>query len=99
MLIHSLTDHRRILPVEKKGEILDAHSNFLLVISYNPGYQNVLKDLKPSTRQRFVAIDFAYPREEEEARIVAHESGVDEDVALEQLGVLRDEGHGGSAHG
>ena len=83
VLIHSLTDHRRILPMEKKGEILDAHSNFLLVISYNPGYQNVLKDLKPSTRQRFVAIDFAYPREEEEARIVAHESGVDEDVALE----------------
>lgn len=83
VLIHSLTDHRRILPVEKKGEILDAHANFLLVISYNPGYQNVLKDLKPSTRQRFVAIDFGYPNEEEEARIVAYESGVDEDVALE----------------
>ena len=76
VLIHSLTDHRRILPVEKLGVILDAHPNFLLVISYNPGYQNVLKDLKPSTRQRFIAIDFDYPEHAEEARIIAHESGV-----------------------
>jgi len=77
VLIHSLTDHRRILPVEKLGTILDAHPNFLLVISYNPGYQSVLKDLKPSTRQRFVAIDFDYPAKEVEAEIIAHESGVD----------------------
>ncbi len=76
VLIHSLTDHRRILPVEKLGIILEAHPNFLLVISYNPGYQNVLKDLKPSTRQRFIAIDFDYPEHSEEARIIAHESGV-----------------------
>lgn len=76
VLIHSLTDHRRILPVEKLGVILEAHPNFLLVISYNPGYQNVLKDLKPSTRQRFIAIDFDYPEHAEEARIIAHESGV-----------------------
>ena len=76
VLIHSLTDHRRILPVEKLGIILEAHPNFLLVISYNPGYQNVLKDLKPSTRQRFVAIDFDYPTLAEEASIIAHESGV-----------------------
>ena len=76
VLIHSLTDHRRILPVEKLGTILEAHPNFLLVISYNPGYQNVLKDLKPSTRQRFIAIDFDYPEHAEEARIIAHESGV-----------------------
>ena len=76
VLIHSLTDHRRILPVEKLGIILEAHPNFLLVISYNPGYQNVLKDLKPSTRQRFIAIDFDYPEHAEEARIIAHESGV-----------------------
>jgi nitric oxide reductase NorQ protein len=76
VLIHSLTDHRRILPVEKLGIILEAHPNFLLVISYNPGYQNVLKDLKPSTRQRFIAIDFDYPELSEEARIIAHESGV-----------------------
>ena len=76
VLIHSLTDHRRILPVEKLGIILEAHPNFLLVISYNPGYQNVLKDLKPSTRQRFIAIDFDYPELSEEASIIAHESGV-----------------------
>ena len=87
VLIHSLTDHRRILPVEKRGTMLDAHPDFLLVISYNPGYQNVLKDLKPSTRQRFVAIDFDYPSEAEEARIIAHESGVATTVA-EDLAVL-----------
>ena len=83
VLIHSLTDHRRILPVEKQGLILDAHPNFLLVISYNPGYQNVLKDLKPSTRQRFIAIDFDYPAEEQEADVIAHESGVSDQIALD----------------
>ncbi len=83
VLIHSLTDHRRILPVEKMGLILDAHENFLLVISYNPGYQNVLKDLKPSTRQRFIAIDFDYPEQASEAEIIAHESGVDLQLARE----------------
>lgn len=82
VLIHSLTDHRRILPVEKLGTILEAHPDFLLVISYNPGYQNVLKDLKPSTRQRFVSIEFDYPDEAEEARIIRHESGADEAQAL-----------------
>ena len=61
VLIHPLTDHRRILPIEKTGEMLAAHPDFLLVISYNPGYQSVLKDLKPSTRQRFVSIEFDYP--------------------------------------
>ena len=81
VLIHSLTDHRRILPVEKLGTILEAHPDFLLVTSYNPGYQNVLKDLKPSTRQRFIAIDFDYPDTDEEARIVAHESGVSDELA------------------
>jgi nitric oxide reductase NorQ protein len=81
VLIHSLTDHRRILPVEKQGLILDAHANFLLIISYNPGYQNLLKDLKTSTRQRFIAIDFDYPEESTEASIIAHESGVDADSA------------------
>jgi nitric oxide reductase NorQ protein len=83
VLIHSLTDHRRILPIEKRGTMLDAHPNFLLVISYNPGYQNVLKDLKPSTRQRFIAIDFDYPPEEEEASIIAHESRVGQEVAFD----------------
>ncbi len=82
VLIHSLTDHRRILPIEKRGETLQAHDNFLLVISYNPGYQNVLKDLKPSTRQRFIAIDFDYPEEAQEAEVIAHESGIDQNEAL-----------------
>lgn len=77
VLIHSLTDHRRILPIEKRGITLEAHQNFLLVISYNPGYQSVLKDLKPSTRQRFVSLEFDYPLQEHETKIIAHESGID----------------------
>jgi nitric oxide reductase NorQ protein len=77
VVIHSLTDHRRVLPIEKTGELLDAHADFLLVISYNPGYQSVLKDLKPSTRQRFVSLAFDYPSIDVEATIIAHESGVD----------------------
>ncbi len=76
VLIHPLADHRRLLPVEKKGQIIEAHENFLLVLSYNPGYQSVLKNLKPSTRQRFVAIDFHYPPRDKEAQIIAQESGV-----------------------
>ena len=81
VLIHSLTDHRRILPIDKTGELIQAHDEFLLVISYNPGYQSVLKDLKPSTRQRFVSLEFDYPDVEVECRIIAHESGVDESQA------------------
>lgn len=77
VLIHSLTDHRRILPIDKTGELVSAHPEFLLVISYNPGYQSVLKDLKPSTRQRFVSLEFDYPEVEAEAQIIAHESGLD----------------------
>jgi nitric oxide reductase NorQ protein len=81
VVIHSLTDHRRVLPIEKTGELLDAHADFLLVISYNPGYQSVLKDLKPSTRQRFVSLAFDYPSIDVEATIIAHESGVDAALA------------------
>jgi nitric oxide reductase NorQ protein len=83
VLIHALTDHRRILPIEKQGVILDAHAHFLLVLSYNPGYQSVLKDLKPSTRQRFVSLEFDYPPAEQEASIIAHESGVGDDMAAD----------------
>ena len=82
VVIHSLTDHRRVLPIEKTGELVTAHPDFLLVISYNPGYQSVTKDLKPSTRQRFVSIEFDYPAVEVEATIVGHESGVDVGQAL-----------------
>ncbi len=82
VLIHPLTDHRRILPIDKRGEIVEADPGFLLVISYNPGYQSVLKDLKHSTRQRFVSIEFDYPPRDREAEIVRHETGVDADTAL-----------------
>ena len=83
VLIHPLTDHRRILPIDKKGEILEAHPDFLLVISYNPGYQSVLKDLKHSTRQRFVTIDFDYAPRDKDAQVIAHESGVPMETALD----------------
>ena len=76
VLIHPLTDHRRILPVEKRGELLEAADGFLLILSYNPGYQSALKDLKHSTRQRFISIDFDYPPRDIEAEIIEHESGV-----------------------
>jgi nitric oxide reductase NorQ protein len=81
VVIHSLTDHRRILPIEKTGELLQAHEDFLLVISYNPGLQNVFKELKASTRQRFVTLEFNYPQPDLEALIVARESGVDTDTS------------------
>jgi len=81
VVIHALTDHRRMLPIEKRGELLDAHPDFLLAISYNPGYQSVLKDLKPSTRQRFVSLEFDYPSVPVESTIIAHESGVAPEVA------------------
>jgi nitric oxide reductase NorQ protein len=81
VVIHPLTDHRRTLPIDKKGEQVRAHPDFQLVISYNPGYQNLMKDLKPSTKQRFTAFDFDYPPPEQEARIVASETGIDEALA------------------
>lgn len=81
VLIHPLTDDRRILPVEKLGILLNAPEDFMLVISYNPGYQSVLKDLKQSTRQRFLSIEFDYPPAEAETRVVAHEGGVSEAIA------------------
>lgn len=83
VLIHPLTDHRRILPIEKLGQIIEARAGFLLVISYNPGYQSALKDLKHSTRQRFIALDFTYPPREQEAQIIAHEAGIPVDTAIE----------------
>ncbi|STR61867.1 AAA ATPase containing von Willebrand factor type A (vWA) domain [Grimontia hollisae] len=79
--IHSLTDYRRTLSLEKKGELLSAHEDFQLVISYNPGYQTLMKDLKTSTKQRFAALEFSYPDEEAEIAIVCHETGIDEGTA------------------
>jgi nitric oxide reductase NorQ protein len=88
VVIHPLTDDRRVLPLEKKNELVRAHPDFQLVISYNPGYQSVLKDLKESTKQRFGAIDFSYPSAEVEAEIVAHEARVAAPLAarLVQIG-------------
>ncbi len=83
VLIHPLTDYRRLLPLDKRGELLEAASGFLLVMSYNPGYQSALKDLKHSTRQRFIAIEFDYPPRDQEAQIIQVEAGCSVDVAQE----------------
>ena len=98
VVIHPLTDDRRILPVDKAGELIHAAEGFQLVVSYNPGYQHVLKDLKPSTRQRFVALDFDFPTSAHEIDIVTHEAGVERSTAAElvmlagRLRNLRDRG-------
>ncbi|MBI4714637.1 MAG: CbbQ/NirQ/NorQ/GpvN family protein [Nitrospirae bacterium] len=81
VLIHPLTDYRRILPVEKKGQVIEARDEFMLVVSYSPGYQSVLKEMKQSTRQRFLSIEFDYPSPELEIRIIRHEAGVEEETA------------------
>jgi nitric oxide reductase NorQ protein len=83
VLIHPLTDYRRLLPVDKRGELLEAAEGFLLVLSYNPGYQSALKDLKHSTRQRFIAIEFQYPPREQETEIIQVESGCSPEIAGE----------------
>ncbi|OGB14617.1 MAG: AAA family ATPase [Burkholderiales bacterium RIFCSPLOWO2_12_67_14] len=98
VVLHSLTDHRRMLPIDKTGETLVAAPGFQLVISYNPGYQRMLKDLKPSTRQRFVALDFDFPPAAREAAIIESEAGADHATAValvslgQRLRQLRDRG-------
>lgn len=87
VVLHSLTDHRRMLNIDKTGEQIAAPDSFQLVISYNPGYQRMLKDLKPSTRQRFVALDCNFPSLEQETAIVAHESGVNRATAHGLVGL------------
>jgi len=98
VVIHPLADHRRQLPLEKKGELLNAHADFQLVISYNPGYQSMMKDLKQSTRQRFGGIDFDYPPAEIEIEVVAHEGGVENQLAVSLVRVAESsrnlKGHG-----
>lgn len=88
VVLHPLTDHRRMLPIDKTGETVLAAPGFQLVVSYNPGYQRMLKDMKPSTRQRFVALDFGFPPPERESAIVQREGGVGHSLAhsLVQLG-------------
>jgi nitric oxide reductase NorQ protein len=81
VIIHPLSDDRRLLPLEKKGQVIEAADDFMLVISYNPGYQSVLKDLKQSTKQRFMAIEFDYPTADIETAIVQREASVSRDIA------------------
>lgn len=98
VVIHPLTDHRRTLPLDKKGELVQAHPDFQLVISYNPGYQSLMKDLKQSTKQRFVAFDFDYPSAELEAQILTQESGIDRETAAKLVKIAHTarnlKGHG-----
>lgn len=89
VVIHPLTDHRRQLPLEKKGELVDAHPDFQIVISYNPGYQSMMKDLKQSTKQRFGAMSFDFPPAEVEAEIVAHEADIDPGIAAKLVQVAQ----------
>ncbi|UXY16927.1 CbbQ/NirQ/NorQ/GpvN family protein [Chitiniphilus purpureus] len=81
VVLHPLADHRRLLPIDKTGETVAAAPGFQLVVSYNPGYQRMLKELKPSTRQRFVALEFDFPELEREAAIIVRESGIDRATA------------------
>lgn len=89
VVIHPLTDHRRVLPLDKKGELLPAHKDFQLVISYNPGYQSLMKDLKQSTKQRFTGLEFSYPEEQLETTILARETGLDEARAGQLVNIAR----------
>ena len=88
VIIHPLTDHRRALTIDKLGQVIEAADGFLMVISYNPGYQTALKDLKHSTRQRFIALEFGFAPPDIEAKVIAHEAGVDDETAgqLAKLG-------------
>jgi nitric oxide reductase NorQ protein len=88
--IHPLTDYRRMLPIEALGTQIEAPKTFMVVISYNPGYQSIRKNLKPSTKQRFVALDFSYPPAEKETIIVAQESGVDPAAAKRLVALAHD---------
>ena len=87
VVLHPLTDYRRIMPIDKTGETVQAAEGFQLVVSYNPGYQRMLKDMKPSTRQRFVALDFNFPPPEREAAIIEREGGVDHSMARGLVGL------------
>jgi nitric oxide reductase NorQ protein len=89
VVIHPLADHRRQLPIDRLGIVLDAAPEFCMVVSYNPGYQSVLKDLKDSTRQRMVAIEFDFPPADVEEKVVCHEAGIDHDGAAQLVQLAR----------
>jgi nitric oxide reductase NorQ protein len=93
VVIHPLTDHRRTLPLDKKGELIEAHPDFQLVISYNPGYQSLMKDLKQSTKQRFTGLDFDYPDQKVEASIVSKEGSIDKETAAKLVKIAHTARH------
>lgn len=90
VVLHSLADYRRVLPIDRTGELIEAHPDFMLVVSYNPGYQNVLKGMKPSTKQRFISLEFDYPEAETEKNIIIKESGIGEDTAKKLVSIAGD---------
>jgi len=87
VVLHSLADYRRVLPIDRTGELIEAHPDFMLVVSYNPGYQNILKGMKPSTKQRFISLEFNYPKAEIEEQIVIKESGIDAQTAKKLVNI------------
>jgi len=87
VVLHSLADYRRVLPIDRTGEVIEAHPDFMLVVSYNPGYQNVLKGMKPSTKQRFISLEFNYPKPDIEEKVIVKESGVQSDVAKKLVSI------------
>jgi len=87
VVLHSLADYRRVLPIDRTGEVIEAHPDFMLVVSYNPGYQNVLKGMKPSTKQRFLSLSFTYPKPEIEKAVIIKESGVSEEIAQKLVNI------------
>jgi len=90
VVLHSLADYRRVLPIDKTGELIEAHPDFMLVVSYNPGYQNVLKGMKPSTKQRFISMEFSYPAADIEKSIILKESGVDDNIAEKLVAIANE---------
>jgi nitric oxide reductase NorQ protein len=87
VVLHSLADYRRVLPIDRTGELIEAHPDFMLVVSYNPGYQNVLKGMKPSTKQRFLSLSFTYPKPDIEKDVILKESGVSEEIAQKLVAI------------
>ena len=90
VVLHSLADYRRVLPIDRTGELIEAHPDFMLVVSYNPGYQNVLKGMKPSTKQRFISMSFDYPQAEVEQEIIIKESNIDEATAIKLVKIAHE---------
>ena len=87
VVLHSLADYRRVLPIDRTGELIEAHPDFMLVVSYNPGYQNVLKGMKPSTKQRFISLSFTYPKPAIEKEVVIKESAIDAPTAQKLVNI------------